>query len=292
MDRIDPGKYALVKMGGPKEMTSIDWDLGGCVFLSTCDPNMPKDVLVRLGTTTWRYRNEAMGMRPWDILSEMPLPAPNMPGYFQAPAQTITHNVWDANGALVSASSDVPQASDFEGMTVHVDATAEFPASTMTITKVTLVGMPNQYVGTFGGPEAGNPSLSGTLPMNAMVFEFGDNMQPAGVVGFPPVFNGKNFANRNGRSNLIAVWKDMVKGWQWVWNVSGGSYNSNGGFPQWHEYQFIYDSRLAANMRTRYDVYLGANAMAGGWNYIRTLPTVDVVTRKKTSYALPDAAVQ
>jgi hypothetical protein len=124
--------------------------------------------------------------------------------------------------------------------------------------------------------EAG--TLSSTLPNNAQVYTFLDNAQPAGVVGFPSVFGASNFANRNGRSNLIAVWQDQNNKWQWVMNISGGSYTTGGGFPQWHEYQFIYDSRPTANPHNHYDVYLGANAMGSNFSFIRTAKTSVTVT--------------
>jgi len=31
-------------------------------------------------------------------------------------------------------------------------------------------------------------------------------------------------------------------------------------------------------MRTRYDVFLGGNAMAGAWGFIRTDPTMETIT--------------
>ncbi len=188
------------------------------------------------------------------------------------------------DGGMDAAVPDMgvctPTAADFEGMQVKVNGImGEFADATMTITKVVRIGSPMMYLGSFGGQEAGNPKpLSMDLPATATVFSFGDGNQPAGVVGFPAVFEGKNGANRNGRSNLIAVWQDGMKQWQWAWNVSGGSWMSNGSFPQWHEYQFVYDSRKPSMGRTRFDVFLGGGAMPSGWTFIRSAPTVASVT--------------
>ena len=286
--------YRVVKMRGPKEPLTdvINWDLGPCVYASVCDPNAPQDVKVTLGSTTWRRTSKAdypPAAEAWNLLNES--------GTFPtAPPLVISEDVFDGVSATVNVAvgSAKPQASDFEGMTVAVNSVSgEFAGSTMTLTNVVLVGLPSQYAGSFNGPEAGNPTpLSTNIPANATVFKFGDNLQSAGVAGFPSPFSGTNVANRNGRSNLIAVWQDVTKKWQWVWNVSGGSYNSGGGFPQWHEYQFIYDSRKPTAGRTRYDVFLGPSgvvpANSSGWSYIRTAATtVTVVMPKKTGYVLP-----
>ncbi len=191
-------------------------------------------------------------------------------------ASTDANDAGDAGDAASDASDggdggSCCAASDFEGMTVTVQGVnGEFATSTMTLTKVTSVASVAVWQSNHPN-EAG--TMSSTLPVNATVFTFMDSAQPAGVVGFPSVFGASNFANRYGRSNLIAVWQDMNKQWQWVMNISGGSYANNGGFPQWHEYQFIYDSRSSANPHNRYDVYLGANGQGTGFTFNRTAKT-------------------
>ncbi len=85
----------------------------------------------------------------------------------------------------------------------------EFATSTMTLGKVTSVPSIASYQ-TSHPNEAGG--LSGTVPMNAPLFTFLDNAQPAGVLGFPSTFVPNNFANRNGRSNFIAVWQEVAMG--------------------------------------------------------------------------------
>ncbi len=302
---IDSKQYALTKVGGPNDKggtTSLAWDLGPCVYQEVCGKST--DTTVAFGTTTWRWDNN--DTRRWNLLSVLPQPSSDKKeakaGYLEPPLGVIGHGVWDARPAIITccdASVDPscvtmekpPVPADFEGMTVTVKATNEFADATMTLTGVTLVGKPALYMGTSMGPEAGHPlPISTTLPPEAVVFQFQDKNQPACVAGFPPLFNGKDTANRCGRSNLVGVWKDKVsKKWQWVWNVSGGSYTTGGGFPQWHEYQFVYDSRITMGSKTRYDVFLGANAMPAGWNWIRTLDTVVTVKRKKTTYVLPDS---
>ena len=163
-----------------------------------------------------------------------------------------------------------PVAADFEGMNITVQGVnGEFATATMTLTKVTSVASVAAWQSNHLS-EAG--SMSSSLPSNATVFTFLDSAQPAGIVGFPSVFSGTNFSNRYGRSNLIAVWQDINKKWQWVMNISGGAYINNG-FAQWHEYQFIYDSRPNANPHNRYDVYLGANGQGTGFTFNRTAKT-------------------
>ncbi len=291
---IDSMNYQVVKVGGPKEKTTVAWDLGPCVYAEACNKGL--DVTLQLGTASFRNDNHGTG-RPWTFMGSMPsvssYPPDTAQSYTNPPPKDVA-DLADPLTAIISCkSSGAPQPADFEGMTVTVQATGEFATSTMTITNVTLVGSPSQYLGSANGPEAGNPMLlSQTVPANATVFSFIDKLQSAGVAGFPSVFNNKDFANRFGRSNLIAVWQDNAKKWQWAFNVSGGSYNSGGGFPQWHEYQFVYNSLLMGNAKNRYDVFLGGNAMAGNWSYIRTLATSVAVTRKKTGYILPDATMK
>lgn len=287
---LDPmTNFSLVRVtgdnsGAPPPQT-ITWDLGPCIW-SRVHNNNPVDVTV--GPTFWRRAKKDQGtpadkLTGWlyvdDYLS--PPPAPITQGIRKGSTSdySLTGTITMCNGLANPANcpSAAPiSVKTFEGMQVTVQGlNGEFATSTMTLGKVTSVPSIASYQ-TSHPNEAGG--LSGTVPMNAQLFTFLDNAQPAGVLGFPSTFVPNNFANRNGRSNFIAVWQDVNKKWQWVMNVSGGSYNTNGGFPQWHEYQFIYDSRPTANPHNRYDVYLGQNATGTNFTFNRTAKTQVTVT--------------
>lgn len=79
----------------------------------------------------------------------------------------------------------------------------------------------------------------------------------------------------------------MNNNYQWVWNISGGAYTT-GGITQWHEYQFVYDSRLQS--KNPLDKYLGQGGQPLNWSFIQTWPVggIGVKLAKKTSYTLPD----
>ncbi len=286
-----PG-YAVTSVAGQNNKTIMSWDFGGCVAQqlvnysvngNTCSGKTVKFVF---GTTSWWQE----GTSPWLYLDRLPAPS-GTPGEYANPT-TLNPKIKALNGpqldgisatiACCDPANDptcaVPPltAKSFEGMKVTVQGlNGEFATSTMTLTNVASVASVAVWQSNHPN-EAG--TMSGSLPGNAQVYTFLDNAQPAGVVGFPSVFTGNNFANRNGRSNLVAVWQDVNKKWQWVMNISGGSYNSNGGFPQWHEYQFVYDSRPAANPHNRYDVYLGQNAQGMGFTFNRTAKTTVTVS--------------
>lgn len=291
------GYYKLVKVAGNNAKTVFQWDLGPCIYNrlaaagtpNTCTGN---SVTLRVGSTSWRVTDKPNSY--WAYLNHMP--APNGAYWVDPSTVTITDPIQDALTATVTCCDGATDpgncpggnagpitAKSFEGMNVTVQGiNGEFATSTMTVAMVTSVGSVAQYQATHPN-EAGG--LSATVPMNAQIFTFLDNAQPAGVLGFPSVFGGTNFANRNGRSNLIAVWPDSVnpKKNQWVMNISGGSYTTGGGFPQWHEYQFVYDSRMTANPHNRYDVYLGQNAQGVNFSFIRTAKTQVNVAPKAAS---------
>jgi murein DD-endopeptidase MepM/ murein hydrolase activator NlpD len=305
---IDAKAYDLQKIVGKNGQTTVSWDLGDCIFhqLVAIDmlSNEPvctgKSVTVKLGNTSWWKKDSDA---PWRYLDRLP-PAiykNNLLVGYEDPATLvgITEGVRDARIATIEccdaatdpnacgAPAAPVMASDFAGMKVTLAASAQYGMATITLpATITDEGTIASWKASHP-QEAGNLS-SGAYPANAKVYSFLDNAQSAGVAGFPASVEGK-FMNRNGRSNLIVVWKDSKGKNQWVWNISGGAYTTN---PlQWHEYQFIYDSTLPMGQRNRLDKYLGQGGMPVGWSMIQTWPVtgVGVTLAKKVSYTLPDA---
>ena len=286
---IPVGAYKVTKLGAPGAPTTIAWDLGACIYPSLVDSSgstpvcsaSNSSVMLTFGLTSWR-RNSAgqflfLGAYPPANTAPPLAIVSGVSTGVPATYATVTccdgaSNVANCPGAGNTGSPLV--AASYNNLKLTVQGIGgEFATSTMTLTNVTSVTSLSAW-------QANHPNEAGTLsysniPSTATVFTFMDTTQPAGIVGFPATFQSSNPANRYGRSNLIAVWQDVNKVWQWVMNISGGSYVNNG-TATWHEYQFIYDSR--GTLHNYYAIYLGSSGTGTGFTFVNSYPTTAKIT--------------